>query len=184
MTAMTFGTTHASWLCSPLLVCALAWSTGCPGDDGSSTETTTVAATAGSSGQGSTADTTAGMETTAATGSTLDCADATDEAACGTAQNQGEGGGCTWMAIAELTIEGETCNFTPTDRGACVGTSGLDDGCNQGLLCDSNDVEAYYSELSPGVWEMAQGQACRGITGFSQCTDTVDAPCSCACEIP
>ncbi len=168
--------------------------TGCPGDD-EGTETTVAATTAptttaGSSGASFTAGPTSSAEstgvTTSASGTSgaADCSDATDEVACGAAQNQAEGGGCTWMAIYELTIDGETCNFAPSERGECVGTSGQDDGCNEGFLCESGDIEAYYAESDADTWVMAKGNACRGISGFMHCTNTTDVPCTCACEIP
>lgn len=177
-----------------LLAAALCIIAGCPGDDDQSSEAATAAATAGtataatdsatSTATSSSVDTTAGTTAAGSTSGAADCDDATDQAACATAQNLAEGGPCTWMPIFELTIAADVCSFSPTDRGACVGTLGLDDGCNEGSLCDSGDVQAYYDELEPGVWEMAQGRACRGITGFMQCNDTLEAPCTCACEIP
>lgn len=195
---MTLSMTHGAAVRILLLAGGLVATTGCPGDD-EGTETTVAAttatgtsatATAGSSGADSTAGTAtslgtaSGATSASGTSSAADCSDASDETSCGAAQNQAEGGGCTWMSIYELTIDGETCSFAPTDRGECVGTSGLDDGCNSGFLCESGDVEVYYAEAGADTWEMAQGRACRGISGFMQCTDTMDAPCSCACGIP
>jgi len=170
-----------------LLLVGLAIATGCPGDDEQTDATTvsmTSATTAPTTTTAETGTTASSMDTTAGTSSAADCEAVEDEAACAAAENLAEGGSCTWMPVFELSIDGETCNFTPTGLGACVGTTGLDDGCNQGFLCDSGDVEAYYIDTGMGTWEMAQGRACRGIDGFMQCTDTMEAPCTCACEIP
>ena len=174
--------------CRPLWIAALALVLGCPGDDATTTtsdnspsttdtETTETGTTQGATTQAATtmADTTTGA---------ADCLDAVDQASCSAAQNLSEGGGCAWMVIHELAIEEGACNFTSTDRGACVGIDGLDDGCTHGSLCDSGDVGAYYRELGDGTWEVAQGAVCRGISGFLQCNDKIDEPCTCACEIP
>lgn len=172
---------------------ALVALVACPSDDtddtGNSSDpsTTEGGSASDTNGEPNTGDTTTGAQNTESGGSTsgaADCGDATDEASCAAAQNLGEGGGCTWMVIHELSIEEGNCNFTTTERGECVGTSGLDDGCNFGSLCDSGDVEAYYRDVGDGTWELAQGTACRGISGFMQCNDTMDEPCTCACEIP
>lgn len=172
---------------------ALSLVVGCPGDD-DSTSSTTVAASTGSNASTTNASTTDAASTGSVDTSTstpgesttnaADCGDATDQASCSAAQNLGEGGGCTWMVIHELTITDGACDFTTTDRGACVGTDGLDDGCNGGFMCDVGNAEVYYSELRPGTWEVARGQACRGISGFLQCIDTLEEPCTCACEVP
>ena len=63
-----------------------------------------------------------------------------------------------------------------------MGTDGLDDGCNEGFVCaDGREV---YFRAAGNSWQMAQGRACRGVSGFQLCETTDDEPCTCACELP
>lgn len=162
--------------------------TGCSGDDDDSTDT---ASTPTTSAADTGADTTSGPTPTSetdpsagsSTGSAADCSDATDADACSSAANLAEGGGCTWMAIHDLAIDDAgVCEFTDSGTGACVGTIGLDDGCNGPSGCEGT-IEAYFRADGDG-WQMAAGTACRGISGFMTCEDDTAAPCTCACDIP
>ena len=162
-----------------VVLASVALVVGC-GDDDSAADTGAQV----SSGQSTVASTGVSPDTGASTGPLVLCEDAVDAASCQTATNGEDDGPCTWMAIYGLSIDAAgACDFTPAERGVCVGTWGLDDGCNYGELCDES-VDAYYTERSPGVWEFARGEACRGVSGFAQGMDTLEAPCSCACEMP
>ncbi len=176
---------------------------GCDGDDPdpadtssnvTATGTTQTSATGNAesgetgnaqTGGGSTAaDTTGSNATGSETGEGIDCGEATDAATCAAAMNHGEGGECNWLEIQSLTIDDAGgCGFATTGEGLCVAASGLDDGCSLGFVCDDGR-EVYYRAADGGGWQMTQGTACGGISGFMNCEDTDVEPCNCACELP